>query len=150
MNVLSTCSFACVAAFIYKKKQTLAGAVLALAAGIAAMTAMMLLWNYIITPLYMAVPRARVAAMLLTVFMPFNLLKGALNATVTLLVYKPLVTALRRARLISATRRGGGTGDAPAEAARAVKRAPGKGVMIASAIVLITCVMLLLAWADVI
>ncbi|MDR0425327.1 MAG: ECF transporter S component, partial [Clostridiales Family XIII bacterium] len=65
MNVISTFSFACVAAFVYKRKQTMTGAVIGLAAGVLAMTAMMLLWNYIITPLYMAhVSRAQVMAML--------------------------------------------------------------------------------------
>jgi len=38
--------------------------------------------------------------MLLPIFLPFNLVKGALNMGITLLVYKPIVKALRRARLI--------------------------------------------------
>ena len=42
------------------------------------MTVLMLLWNYIITPLYMHTARADVAAMLVPVFLPFNLLKGVL------------------------------------------------------------------------
>jgi riboflavin transporter FmnP len=142
MNVISTVSFACVAAFIYKRKQTMIGAILALAAGILAMTAAMLLWNYIITPLYMNVPRAQVMTMLLPIFLPFNLLKGALNAAVTLLLYKPLVTALRRANLIAATRGGDG--------AASPGRSPGKILLLPALIVLITCVLTLLAWADVI
>jgi riboflavin transporter FmnP len=149
MNVISTFSFACVAAFIYKRRQTMSGAVFALAAGVVAMTAMMLLWNYIITPLYMVnVSRAQVTAMLLPVFLPFNLLKGALNATVTLLLYKPLVTALRRAHLIAA-RNGEETGN-PSGAPESKKRVSGKAYMIPSAVVLFTCVMLLLAWSGVI
>ena len=66
------------------------------------MTAMMLLWNAFLTPLYMGLPRQAVAAMLLPVFLPFNLLKGGINAAVTLLVYKPLVKALRAAKLLPA------------------------------------------------
>ncbi|MDR2771633.1 MAG: ECF transporter S component [Clostridiales Family XIII bacterium] len=143
MNVISTVSFACVAAFIYKRKQTLAGAVIALAAGAVAMTAVMLLWNYIITPLYMNVPRAQVMTMLLPIFLPFNLLKGALNGTVTLLLYKPLVTALRRAQLIAATR-----GDGAVQQGRS----PGKPLLLLlpAVAVLITCALVLLAWAGVI
>ena len=38
--------------------------------------------------------------MLPTVFLPFNLVKGGLNMAVTLLLYKPVVTALRKARLV--------------------------------------------------
>ena len=100
MNLISTCAFACTAAFIYKKKRTLPGAVIGLGVGVAVMTVIMLLWNYLITPLYMGYPRDAVAAMLVPVFLPFNLLKGGLNAGITLLIYKPVVRALRRAHLL--------------------------------------------------
>ena len=60
----------------------------------------MLLWNYLITPLYMGLTREAVAAMLLPVFLPYNLLKCAMNAALTMLIYKPLVNALRRANLL--------------------------------------------------
>lgn len=103
MNLLSTCAFACTAAFIYKKKHTLKGAVVGLISATILMTAVMLLWNYIITPIYMGMPRAAVAEMLPTVFLPFNLFKGAVNAGITLLIYKPVVGALRKARLIESS-----------------------------------------------
>lgn len=99
MNVLSTCAFACTAAFIYKKKHTLRGALVGLLCGVVLMTIVMLLWNYLITPIYMGYPREAVAAMLPTVFLPFNLLKGGLNAALTMLIYKPVVNALRKAHL---------------------------------------------------
>ena len=60
----------------------------------------MLLWNYLITPLYMGMPREAVAGMLLPIFFPFNLAKGGMNMAVTLLLYKPVVTALRKANLV--------------------------------------------------
>lgn len=100
MNLISSCGFCCTAAYIYKKRHTMSGAVVGLISGGVIMTALMLLWNYLITPLYMGYPREAVAAMLLPVFLPFNLLKSALNAGITLLIYKPVVGALRRARLI--------------------------------------------------
>ncbi len=100
MNVVSTCSFAVPAAIIYKKAHSMKGAIGSLAAGVAVMTAMMCLWNYIVTPLYQGVPREVVAGMLPTVFLPFNLVKGAINAGLTLLLYKPIVTALRKAHLV--------------------------------------------------
>ena len=47
----------------------------------------MLLWNYLITPLYMVgTTRSMVAAMLPTVFLPFNLVKGGLNMALILLI----------------------------------------------------------------
>ena len=100
MNVLSTCSFVCVAAFVHSRRRTLGGAVLGLVSGVLLMTAAMLLWNYLITPLYMNQPREQVAALLVPMFLPFNLFKGSLNAALTLLLYKPVVRALRRAKLI--------------------------------------------------
>lgn len=100
MNILSTCAFACTAAYIYKKKHTLSGAVIGLAVGCVLMTIVMLLWNYLFTPIYLGYPREAVAEMLLPVFLPFNLLKGGLNMAITLLIYKPIVTGLRKAGLI--------------------------------------------------
>lgn len=99
MNILSTSAFACTAAIFYKKKHTLSGAVTGLIAGAILMTIVMLLWNYVLTPLYMGTPRADVAAMLVPVFLPFNLIKGGLNAAITALLYRPLVQSLRKAKL---------------------------------------------------
>lgn len=100
MNVFSTCAFALPAAFIYKYKRNLKGAILGLASGMFSMSACMVLWNYIITPFYMGVDRSVVAGMLFSVFLPFNLIKAGLNLGLALLIYKPLVLALRKARLI--------------------------------------------------
>lgn len=105
MNLLSSGFFACTAAAVYKKRRTLKGAVTGLVLGTLVMAAMMVLWNYIITPLYMKVPRAEVAGMLMTLFLPFNLLKGALNSAVCVLVYKPLSKMLRGFGLAPATER---------------------------------------------
>ena len=99
MNVLATASFCCTASFLYKKIHTKKGAVIGLSLGVAVLTAVMLLWNYLITPIYQAVPREVVAGMLPTVFLPFNLVKGGMNMAAILLLYKPVVTALRKARL---------------------------------------------------
>ena len=137
MNLLSTCAFACTAAVVYKKKRTLSGAVLGLGIGIVAMTAIMLLWNYLITPIYMGYPRAAVAEMLVPVFLPFNLLKGFLNAAITLLVYKPVVTALRRAHLL----------ESKEDAAPAKHNA---GMMLVALLVIATCVLAVLAFQGVI
>lgn len=100
MNVISTCSFACIAAYIYKKKHTLSGAIIGLGLGTICMTVLMLLWNYFITPFYMGYPREAVVSLLLPAFLPFNLIKGGINLGITLLIYKPVVTALRKAQLI--------------------------------------------------
>lgn len=100
MNVLATCGFSCTASFIYKRAHTKRGAVVGLSLGIVVLTAAMLLWNYLITPIYMGMPRETVAAMLVPIFLPFNLVKGGMNMAAILLLYKPVVTALRKAKLV--------------------------------------------------
>ena len=109
MNVVSTCAFAAPAAWFYQKHRTQKGAVIGLAIGMLTMVAAMLLWNYIITPFYMGVPRETVAGMLMSVFLPFNLVKGGINAALTLLLYKPVVGALRKAGLAEPSSGGKGS-----------------------------------------
>jgi len=102
MNVLATTSFCCTACFIYKRHHTMKGAILGLAAGVVVLVCVMLLWNFLITPLYMPwVTREQIIPMLPTVFLPFNLAKGGMNMAATLLLYKPVVTALRKAGLVA-------------------------------------------------
>lgn len=48
----------------------------------------------------MKVPREVVAAMLPTVFLPFNLVKGLINSGLSLLLYRPLSKALAKTGLI--------------------------------------------------
>ena len=106
MNFISTCAFALPAAWMYKKSHSYKGAVTGLAIGVAFMALCMVLWNYIITPFYMGVAREQVAAMLVPVFLPFNLVKGGINAGLTLLIYKPIVGALRKAKLVEPSKGG--------------------------------------------
>jgi len=103
MNIISSCSFACTAAFVYKKKHDMKGAVAGLLCGLVTMVVVMLLWNYYITPIYMGYPREAVKELLLPAFLPFNLIKGGINMAVTFLLYRPVVTALRKSNLIDAS-----------------------------------------------
>ena len=100
MNIISSGLFVCTASLVYRLRRTLGGAVLGLACGMVLMTGGMLLWNYLVTPLYMGIPRQAVTELLLPVFLPFNLLKGGINAALTMLLYKPVTQALRTARLL--------------------------------------------------
>lgn len=100
MNFLSSAAFACTAAYVYKKNRSVFGAVLGLLLGSVAMITVMLLWNWLVTPLYMGVSRSVVVSMLVPVFLPFNALKAGFNSALILLLYKPLVSALRKTGLI--------------------------------------------------
>ena len=99
MNVISTCTFLCPAAFLYKKNRSVQWAVLGLVIGGVFMTASMMLWNYLVTPIYQGMPRAAIAEMLVPVFLPFNLTKALMNGALTMFLYKPVVVALRKAHL---------------------------------------------------
>ena len=137
MNFLSTCAFAVPAAFVYKRRHTMAGAIAGLAVGTVTMVATMLLWHYLITPLYITgTSRSDIAGMLMPVFLPFNLLKAGLNSAFILLLYKPLVVSLRKAGLLPAT----GSG------AKSAKF----GVTIFAALLLITCVLFVLVLRGII
>ena len=137
MNFLSTCAFAVPAAFVYKRRHTMSGAIAGLVVGTVTMVATMLLWNYLITPLYMTgTSRSDIAGMLMPVFLPFNLLKAGLNSAFILLLYKPLVVSLRKAGLLPAT----GSG------AKSAKF----GVTIFAALLLITCVLYVLVLRGII
>ena len=94
MNLLSSTAFVCTASAIYKIRRTKAGLITGLLLGVALMVISMLVWNYIITPLYMGIPREAIVPMLWTIFLPFNLLKGGINMIITLLYQRPLFAAL--------------------------------------------------------
>ncbi len=136
MNIVQTLSFACVAAFIYKKKHTLSGAVIGLASGWIVSTAVMMLWNYLVTPIYMGYPREAVVELLLPAFLPFNLLKGGLNASITFLLYKPIITVLRK------------TGFVPAPEKNVKRKNP--GFLILAFLILVTCVLIILSMRGII
>ena len=136
MNILSSCSFACVASTIYKRKKTLHGAIIGLAAGCITMVSVMLLWNYLITPIYMGYPREAVVQLLLPAFLPFNLLKGGLNAAFTFLLYKPIVHALRKTGLV--------------EVSNSNPTQKHVGLMILSGIIIVTCILFILSMNEVI
>lgn len=138
MNLLSSAAFVCPAAALYKHCHTLRGAGVGLALGVFCATALMLLWNYFVTPYYMGYPREAVAAMLLPVFLPFNLVKGCLNAAVTMLVYKPVSRALKRAGLV----------ELHADAAPAKKSTVGAGLI--ALLVLASCIFAVLIMRGVI
>ncbi len=136
MNVLSTCAFACTAAYIYQRKKTIKNAILGLIVGIVLMAVVMLLWNYLITPIYMKAPREQIVGLLIPIFLPFNLIKGGINATLTMLLYKPIVNALRKAKLVEPSGGKGGKSKL--------------GIAIVAAVLLVTFVLLALVLAKVI
>ena len=77
--------------------------------------------------------------MLLPVFLPFNLIKSALNAALTMLIYKPVSRALKRSGLVERA--------AETDAPRGGRRL---GAMLIAALVLVSCIVAVLVMRGVI
>ena len=100
MNVIASLFFVLPASLIYYRKKTLISAIIGLIAGMLSMSGAMILWNYLITPLYAGMPREAIVPMLPTVFLPFNMIKAGINMAITLLIYKPISIVLHRSGLL--------------------------------------------------
>ena len=90
MHVISTSALVTTVGFVYRRKKTFAGLVLALVSGVVAMTVVMICANLIVTPLFMETTTKAVAEMLIPVIIPFNLMKAGINAAITLPVYSAI------------------------------------------------------------
>ncbi len=100
MNFASSVTFSVVCAVVYRYKKTLLGAAIALISAVIALVAVMLTLNLVITPLYQGVSRSVIAEMIPTLFLPFNAVKGAVNAALVLILYKPVHQALLAAKIV--------------------------------------------------
>ena len=105
MNVISSVSFAFLPSLLYKKNRKFKTAIIGMLISTLVTVAVMLLWNYLITPVYQGVPRSVVAGMLLPVFLPFNAIKCAMNTVLVILLYKPFVKALRHMVLLNPSKK---------------------------------------------
>lgn len=140
MNSLSSVVFVGVASLIYQRKKTMSRAIIGLAAGSGSMIVIMLLWNYIMTPIFMGISREEVLALFFPLLIPFNTIKAVLNSALVLLLYKGVVTALRKSHLVPSRASNDGLN----------KRANTATVVVVSALVVATLVFVLLIFADVI
>ncbi len=105
MNFLGSAAFSVTAAVIYRYKKSFAGALIALFSAVAALVAVMLTFNLLVTPHYMGVTVAEVQALIPTLLLPFNLIKAILNMGFVLLFYKPISTVMQRMGLIEKSTR---------------------------------------------
>lgn len=100
MNFASSATFSFTASLIYKYKRTFLGSIIAFYSATAVLTAVMVGMNVLVTPFYMGAPREAVIELIPSVLLPFNLAKALMNSAIAMLLYKPVITALRRAGLI--------------------------------------------------
>ena len=104
MNFLSSAIFACTAGAIYRYmpriKRSLYGAIIGLFASVLLTTGMMMPLNMLITPLYTGASVGFIIELIPTLLLPFNFIKSVMNAALVLIIYKPISTALKRARIV--------------------------------------------------
>lgn len=100
MNFISSASFSMIAALIYRGRRTQFSSYLSLGVASIASTALMVLANLLITPLYLGTSMSEVLDLIPKVIFPFNLIKCLANSAVILLFYKPITLVLRRAKMI--------------------------------------------------
>ena len=128
MNISASVAFCCPAALIYKKNRTVKGAILGLAIGVVFATAIMLMLNSFIVPLFTNRPREQVLPFLIPAFLPFNLISNTLNAALAMLFYKHIKAILQSTGLMPITEDTGKKGEFS------------KSIFIASLFVILTCV----------
>lgn len=101
MNVLSSVTFVGISSFVYNRRRTFTGALIGMISASVMTVLIMMLANLLITPFYMNVSRADVAALIPTLLLPFNTTKVIFNSAVVFLLYKPIITAMRHAGFMS-------------------------------------------------
>lgn len=95
MHFLATGSFVLVAGLLYRKKPGAKSAIVGMALGVVTMTVVMCLCNLVLTPLYTGTAVKDVVAMLIPIIIPFNLLKGGINAALTYFLYRAVFRFLK-------------------------------------------------------
>jgi riboflavin transporter FmnP len=90
MHIFATSSLVGIAAGIYSKKRTLKVAIIGLILGSLSMTAIMIVLNLIINPLFYGMTVDTVKQLILPAILPFNLMKAGINSFITLLIYKSI------------------------------------------------------------
>ena len=98
MGMLVALAISVPAALVYRRKaHAQRGAMAGMALGMAIALVVALVSNLLVTPLYAHMTVAQVAAMIVPILLPFNLLKFAIHAVVTFLIYKPVTTLIDHA-----------------------------------------------------
>ena len=101
MDFFSSAIFSFTASFIYRRRKSFNMAIIGIYSSVVVTAALMMPLNILITPLYTPVTTAFVLAQIPIMLLPFNFLKCLFNGGAVLLIYKPLVRALRQAKLVS-------------------------------------------------
>ena len=100
MNFIGSSVFSLTASLIYKYRKSFNGALIGFSIAVVLTTAAMVALIPIIVPLYSGAPREGVISMIPGVLLPFNFAKTLMNSALAMLLYKPMINALRSAGMI--------------------------------------------------
>lgn len=101
MNIFGSITYVGIAGAAYKFKKNIVGTAVGVSVATLAMTAVMIVFNIIITPFYMGVPRGEVVKLIMPMLLPFNLVKGIFNSAVILIIRYPVLKALQLAGVMN-------------------------------------------------
>lgn len=99
MDFASSAAFVFVASFIYSRRRDFKSAIIGIGVSVITTTAIMMPLNILITPIYTGASTGYVLSLIPVLLLPFNFAKTLFNGAVSLMIYKPLVRAMRAARL---------------------------------------------------
>ena len=100
MNFASSAGFILPAAILFRIRRTRRSMVVGLVLSVFFMLAVMMPLNLLIDPLYLHVTREQVAELIPPTLLPFNAVKGTLNAALTALLFQPVAQALHRVKIL--------------------------------------------------
>jgi riboflavin transporter FmnP len=87
MHIFATGSFVLTAGFIYKRSKRAARLYIGSATGLVVTVAVMVVWNLILTPVFMNAPVSAVVD-ILPAIIAFNVIKVSINSVVAIILYK--------------------------------------------------------------
>jgi len=97
MHIVATGSFVIIFGLITRKNKGMVRSVIALIAGILTMTTIMVLWNLLLTPLFLGASMEDVLPLMLPAIIPFNLIKASANGIIAFLLGKSVKAVLKTA-----------------------------------------------------
>lgn len=99
MHFLASGTLALVVGLIYKRFPSIKGLIISLIFGSLSMTAMMVLANLVITPIYYHMAVGDVIKMLVPIIIPFNIIKSVGNSFLTFVIFASISKFIKRLNL---------------------------------------------------
>jgi riboflavin transporter FmnP len=96
MHFISTGILVTVISLFYRRSSTKRDYIIGAIVATLSSTVVMVLWNLILTPIYLGVPRAVVLQLLWPAIIPFNLVKASINSTLGYLTLNAVSPHLKR------------------------------------------------------